>query len=99
MHPQVNDSDKDIEKSALLQQRDSIMQNYRQAVVWACRVLEYKRKFDREEDYGDDGLQDFINALKEDARRELRDTATNIKLRQSKIRKINEELIGRAGEK
>tara|TARA_Y100001963_G_scaffold154031_1_gene241971 strand:- start:252 stop:551 length:300 start_codon:yes stop_codon:yes gene_type:complete len=99
MHPQVNDSDKDIEKSALLQQRDSIMQNYRQAVVWACRVLEYKRKFDREEDYGDDGLQDFINALKEDARRELRDTATNIKVMQSKIRKINEELIGRAGEK
>lgn len=99
MPPQVNDSDKDIGKSALLQQRDSIVQNYRQAVVWACRVLEYKRKFDREEDYGDDGLQDFINVLKEDARRELRDTATNIKVMQSKIRKINEELIGRAGEK
>ena len=99
MHPQINDSDKEAEESALLQRRDAIVQNYRQAVVWACRVLEYKRKFDREEDYGDDGLQDFLNVLKEDARRELRDTAVNIKMMQSKIDKINEELIARAGAK
>ena len=52
------------ERELLLREKYHAMQSYRASVRWACNVLDYKRRFEREEDYGEDGLREYINILK-----------------------------------
>jgi hypothetical protein len=92
MHQQVEGVEL-MDKSSLITEKNELTKNYRNMVVWASRVLEYKRRFDREEDFGDDGLQDYIDILKGDSRRELRDIAIKIKLVRQKIDGIDNELM------
>ena len=93
MHQVTNEGVKLMDRDLLIKTKSELISNYRNAVVWVGRVLDYKRKFDREEDFGDDGLQEYINLLKEDSRRELREVAINIKLMRNKIDKIDNELM------
>ena len=92
MHQEV-DEKKLAPKDILLGRKNNIIQNYRGAVKWAGSVLDYKRRFEREEDYGDDGLQEHITFLKEDSRRELKHVAIDIKLMRKEIDSINEKLM------
>jgi len=88
-----------MDKQTLLEKKENLIRHYRGMVVWACRVLEYKRRFDSTEDFGTDGLQDYMNILKDDSRRELKDIAVNVRLVRKQISDINNELMNMTGEK
>ncbi len=83
-------------KSALIAERDDLIKRYRNDVVWVCRVLEYKRRFEREEDFGDDGLRHHISILQKDSRRELRDISLSIQWKRGRIDAINNQLMDMA---
>lgn len=100
MHQKIDESvDTPDKKDLLLTEKNNLLKGYRNAVVWACKALEYKRRFEKEEDFEPDGLQGYIEILKEDSRRELRDVAIKIKQIRGRISSINEELISLAGDK
>lgn len=88
MHQQV---DKPDEREQLIQQKYKLVGEYRNAVRWACTALDYKRRFEREEDFH--GLQDYIDILREDSRQELIRVATNIKVLRKRIVEIEEKLM------
>jgi len=80
-------------RDLLIQQKNQALQTYRHAVKWACGALEYKRKFEREEDFGNDGLRESLEFLKKDSRREVKAVATSIKVLRDKINGINKKLM------
>lgn len=82
-----------MDKTALITAKENIIKEYRGAVVWAMRALEYKRRFDKEEDFGADGLQEYVDILKQDSRRELKEVAVNIKLMRENIDRIDNKLM------
>jgi hypothetical protein len=100
MHQQVDEDDgarqekKEIsERQRLLNRKHQAMGAYRSAVRWACIALDYKRKYEREEDFGTDALADSIKILKEDSRNEVRRISTDIKLIRIKINNIDKRLM------
>ena len=93
MHQQMDEGVELMDKTALITEKENTIKNYRNAVVWAMRALEYKRRFDKEEDFGMDGLQEYIDILKQDSRREVKEVAINIKIMRDKIDKIDNELM------
>lgn len=97
MHQEIDQLNKPTEKELLLSEKEGLIKAYRNNVVWACRALEYKKRFEREEDYGQDDFQDYINILKEDSRREVKDTARRIRYLRERIENINNKLIDLSG--
>ena len=96
MHQVVDEEEEDkvqTEQERLLGRKYQITQNYRGAIKWAGSVLDYKRRFEREEDYGEDDLQEHINFLKKDSRRELKSVAIDIKMMRKKISDIDKRLM------
>ncbi len=101
MHQQVEEEDggerqekKDLsEQQRLLNLKHHTLHAYRSAVRWACAALDYKRRYEREEDFGIDDLRDSVNFLKDDSRREIRSIAMDIKLLRRKIDGIDKELM------
>jgi hypothetical protein len=81
------------EREVLLRQKYQVLQSYRAAVRWACNVLDYKRRFEREEDFGEDGLREYIDILKEDSRRETKSIATDIKILRKQVDNIDKRLM------
>ena len=81
------------ERDTLIRQKFQALQSYRTAVRWACNALDYKRRFEREEDYGADDLQDNIKELKEDSRLEIKRVAVDIKILRSQIKSIDKRLM------
>lgn len=88
---------KPSKKDELLAERNRLHGMYRNAVIWSCKVLNYKRLFEREEDYGEDGLTEHVDFLQDDSRRELREVSLYIKNIRKKIDKINNQLMDIAG--
>ena len=87
------------EKDKLLRYKSQLLHRYRGAVKWSFTALEYKRRFEREEDYGVDNMRAHVDFLKTDARRELIDVSMEIKRIRSEIDAINEKLMDLAKEK
>lgn len=79
------------EEESLKETRLKLIAEYRGAVRWACNALEYKRKFEREEDFS--GLADVIEALREDSRDELKRVAADIKSLRKRIVAIENKLL------
>lgn len=98
MHQQVDESYEMSERDALLVNKHNLMEEYRAAVKWACYALEYKRRFDREEDFGTDDIQGSINFLRKDSRRELKHVSTHIKVTRKAIKAIDKRLMDLAGQ-
>ena len=87
------------EQQKLVRKKNGLLNNYRGAVKWACNALEYKRRFEREEDYGDDGLQEHITFLKEDSRREIKRIAMDIRVLRKQIDGVDKSLMDLGKEK
>jgi hypothetical protein len=66
---------------------------YRATVKWACQVLDYKKSFEREEDFGEDELREHILFLRDDSRQELKTAAINVKRLKSRIKILQECLV------
>lgn len=100
MHQEVQEGiDKPDRQSILLEDRGRLYGQYRNAIMWACRVLDYKNRFEREEDFDIDGLDEHINFLKEDSRRELKEVSLYIRGVRKKIIDINNQLMDLAKER
>lgn len=94
MHQQIDEESREpTKKEKLLHEKYKALASYRAAVRWACNALEYKRRFEREEDFGEDELSSHIDLLKNDARRELKSIAMDIKVLRKKIDNIDEKLM------
>lgn len=100
MHQQIDDDvkQKPTQRDLLLAEKEAHIKTYRNQVIWACRVWEYKRRFKAEEDWEADGLNQYMEILREDSRRALRDVANHIKWLRNRISEINDELMNLAGE-
>ena len=91
---QLPDADYNIDSpDELLVRKRTLIEQYRHATKWACYVMDYKRRFDREEDFGADDIQEHINFLRDDARRELKQVSINIKQMRNAIEAINQRLM------
>lgn len=95
MHQQVDTENAAplSQKDTLLKQKYQLVHQYRAAVKWSFTALEYKRRFEREEDYGVDDMKAHVEFLKDDARRELISVSRNIKLIRAKINEIDDGLM------
>lgn len=101
MHQEVqeNENAKPTREDSLIYEKNRLLGIYRNAVIWSCKVLDYKRRFEREEDFEPDGLDEHVDFLKEDSRRELRDVSLHIKSLRRRISDINDELMDIAKER
>lgn len=88
MHQPISQSPDEL-KSKL----ETVRGEYRSAVKWARYVLDYKKAFEREEDFGEDELREYIELLRADSRDELKNIAINVKRLKSHIKSIQERLI------
>lgn len=99
MHQQVEAEEEKEEKKEISERQRLInlkhhaIHRYRSAVRWACVALDYKRRYEREEDFGTDDLSDSIKILKVDSRREIKSIATDIKLLRRKINGFDKRLM------
>jgi hypothetical protein len=88
MHQPVSGDPEQLKKSLAKTRTE-----YRAAVDWARRVLDYKKAFEREEDFGEDELRQYIELLRADSRDELKTVAINIKQLKGRIKSIQDCLI------
>jgi len=80
-------------REELLKQKYQLIHKYREAVKWSFTALEYKRRFEREEDYGEDDMRVYVEYLQDDARRELISVSRSIRLIREKINDTDNELM------
>jgi hypothetical protein len=100
MHQQVESGVID-RRSSLIATKNNLIKHYRNTVMWAVRALEYKRRFEREDDFDSNDLGDIrgsVRFLEQDSRRELKEIAINVKLLRKQIDDINDELMNISGD-
>ena len=87
MHQSVSDEQKLRDELAEARGR------YRAAVKWSRTVLDYKKSFEREEDFGEDELREYIEMLRKDSRDELRTVALDVKRLKGRIKFLQNSLM------
>ena len=81
MHQPISESSDDLKKDLA-----ELRVEYRAAARWARFVIDYKRAYEKEEDFGEDSLRDYIAMIREDSRDELKKVAVDIKRLKARIR-------------
>lgn len=77
----------------LIQERNQLMGSYRAATQHAVRALDYYQRFQRVEDWNEDETQDYIDVLKADSRRFLREIAIDVRRMRNRLDVINNKLM------
>lgn len=94
MHESVDENEQPLtEKQKLLQIRSNLIGNYRATIQTATRALDYYMRFRKVEDWEEDSVQEYIDILKKDSKRFIKEVALDISRIRKRLDMINNQLM------